>query len=92
MNINIREEAGTFAENKDKAAAMRERMLPTLKDGKEVTLDFGGVDGATQSFIHALLAKPMRELSSTVLNRIEFKRCNDRVKAIISTVTDYLQE
>lgn len=92
MNIDIEQMAGAFAENKDKAAEIRERMIEALERKEEVVLDFTGIEGATQSFIHALLAKIMREKTPLILDRIQFKGCNEHVKSIISVVTEYLQE
>jgi len=91
--ISILKIAGAFAENKDKARDIRVRLVrPLLEKGENVTLDFTGVDAATQSFIHALLSELIREYGSEVLDRISFKNCNDTVKKIITIVTDYMQE
>ena len=92
MMINIKERAGSFAENKDKAASIRDDMMSGLEGKDHITLDFTGVEGATQSFVHALLAKPLREKTALVLERILFKGCNDDIKSIITIVTEYLQE
>ncbi len=35
-------------------------MRPAILDGKLVLLDFSGVSICTQSFLHALLAEPLR--------------------------------
>lgn len=91
MNIDIKEKAGAFAENKDKAAEIREEIQAVI-EREEVTLDFSGVDGATQSFIHAMLAKIIIEKKPTILSQILFKGCNEHVKSIINVVTEYLQE
>ena len=54
--IEIKKYAGIFAENKDIAGKLRdETILPTLRSNQEVTLDFNGVEGATQSFVHAMI-------------------------------------
>ncbi len=48
---------GTFAEDKDIARDLRmNRLTPALEKGEDVTLDFDGVELATQSFIHALIS------------------------------------
>lgn len=91
--IYILKEAGIFAENKDIARDLRLRvLLPALQQGEEVTVDFEGVEGATQSFIHALISEAIREFGSTVLDHIIFKGCNSTIERIISIVTDYMQE
>ncbi len=91
--IVILEKAGVFAENKDIAREIRLRdLLPALEFGEEVTLDFGGVEAATQSFIHALLSEIFRKHGNNVLDRVAFKSCNETVRKVIGIVVDYLQE
>jgi STAS-like domain of unknown function (DUF4325) len=51
----------TLAENKDEAANLRdETILPALAQGETITLDFSGVETATQSYVHALIADAIR--------------------------------
>jgi hypothetical protein len=84
---------GSFAENKDKAREIRENIiLPTLSQNDDIIIDFDGIDGATQSFVHALISETIRQYGSLVLDKISFKNCNDSVKEIIKTVTEYMQE
>jgi len=59
---------------------------------KSVTLDFSGIDFATQSFVHALISELIRKYTNTVLDKLLFKGCNDKVKEIINIVVDYMQE
>ncbi len=83
---------GAFAENKDIAQKLRrEIILPRLSEDYEVILDFGGVGNTTQSFIHALISEAIRRHGIDVLDRLLFKECNDKVKSIVSIVTDYMQ-
>lgn len=91
--IAIREQAGEFAENKDIASQLRDSvLLPALRKSEEVTVDFTSVDGATQSFIHALISEALREFGPDVLSHIIFKNCNRSVQGIIEIVVDYMQE
>lgn len=91
-NIKIFDFAGVFAENKDIARDIRVKLVsPTLKKGKEVILDFKGVESVTQSFIHALLSEVIREFSPEILDKIAFKNCSENVKGIINIVVDYMQ-
>ena len=93
ISIGIKDVAGTFAENKDAARNLRVDILtPTLKKGEPVVLDFSGVKGVTQSFIHALISEAFREHGEEALNLIRFKDCNESVKQIITIVTEYMQE
>lgn len=91
--IGIHRRAGAFAENKDVARELRlKEILPALEAGEGVVLDFNRVEAATQSFIHALISDLLRKHGGAVLDRIEFKSCNDTVKKIITIVVDYMQE
>ncbi len=91
--IKMIDHAGSFAEDKDVARDLRlHQVIPALDRKEEVTLDFDGVDAATQSFVHALISDLMRRYGNEVLDRVFFKNCNDTVRKIISIVVDYMQE
>lgn len=91
--ITLLPKTGSFAENKDVARDIRRgEMIPLLEAGEEITLNFEGIDAATQSFIHALISDLFRKYGSGVLDRIIFKGCNEKVKKIIGIVVDYMQE
>ncbi|MBU3918846.1 STAS-like domain-containing protein [Patescibacteria group bacterium] len=91
--IEVKGLVGDFAENKDVAKELRiKKIIPTLRDGKEVVLDFSGVSGATQSFIHALISEPIRLFRDVALEKIHYKNCSDVVKEVIKTVSEYMQE
>jgi len=97
--INIREHieafAGKelFAENKDIAKQLRESaILPALRDGRQVVLDFNEISGATQSFVHALISESIRQFRATALENLLFKNCNAKVREIIRIVFAYMQE
>ena len=93
IRIKLFKQTGPFAENKDVAREVRlKKLLPALEKNKKVTLDFENIEGATQSFIHALISDLMRKYGNEILDKIQFKSCNDTVKAIISIVVDYMQE
>lgn len=91
--IEIHARAGAFAENKDVARDLRlNEIVPALERKEDVVLDFERVEATTQSFIHALISDLLRNYGSDVLDRIEFKSCNDTVKKLITIVIDYMQE
>ena len=94
MIIKMFEEVGAFASNKDIARRLRvERIIPAIENKEIVTIDFDKVEGATQSFVHALISDVMRKFGVEVLNRdrMIFKSCNENVKGIITLVTRYMQ-
>lgn len=91
--IQLKEKAGPFAENKDVARDLRINvLLPALEKNEEVTIDFQGITGATQSFIHALISDLIRQKGAEVLEKIIFKNCNESVQKIINIVATYMQE
>lgn len=93
IHIKLFKQVGPFAENKDIAADIRlNKLIPALDKNKNIILDFEKVEGATQSFIHALISDLIRKYGHEVLDKIQFKSCNDTVKGIISIVVDYMQE
>ncbi|MBI2092376.1 MAG: STAS-like domain-containing protein [Deltaproteobacteria bacterium] len=93
ITIKLLPLVGSFAENKDIAKDVRlKQVVPALDGKKEVVLDFEGIDGATQSFIHALISDLVRKYDNGVLDKIYFKNCNKTVQKIINIVVDYIQE
>lgn len=92
--IKIKEKAGNFAENKDVARDLRLHYItPALKeDSGDVILDFEGVTGATQSFIHALISQLIRTYNDELFTRLKFKNCNETVQEVINIVADYMSE
>ncbi|PKN00176.1 MAG: hypothetical protein CVU78_02680 [Elusimicrobia bacterium HGW-Elusimicrobia-2] len=92
-SITIFDKAGAFAENKDVARDIRiKEIIPALDRGEDVTLDFDGVDAATQSFIHALISDILRKRGIKALDSISFKSCNITVRKIIEIVVEYMSE
>ena len=91
--IKIYDFAGAFAENKDVAREIRLKyVVPSVENNEEIILNFEGVTGATQSFIHALICNVIREYGSECLDNIDFRHCNEIIKKIISIVVEYMQE
>lgn len=92
IEIKLFERVGNFAENKDIAKSIRmDEVLPFL-DKEEITFDFNNVNGATQSFIHALISDLIRKNGIEVLDKISFKNCNETIKEIINIVVEYMQD
>lgn len=90
--IKLLPKTGVFAEDKDIARDIRIKYItPLLEKNEEVTLDFKGVESATQSFVHALISELIRNFGSEILDNIYFKNCNRSVQEIINIVVDYMQ-
>jgi len=93
ITTKLLKRVGSFAENKDTARNIRlKEIIPALENNEEITLDFKGVESATQSFIHALISDLIRNYGIEVLDKIIFKNCCETIKKIINMVTDYMQE
>lgn len=92
--VFIKELAGDFAENKEVAKEIRNNfILPKLEKGQEAIIDFKDVDGATQSFIHAMISEPIRKYYDKGFeNLLVFANANEDVKEIINIVYRYMQE
>jgi len=91
--IEMMPRCGDFAENKEIARSIRlDEIVPALSEGKLVVLDFKGVDGATQSFIHALISDPIRQFRDVAFENLCYKNTNEEIKEIISMVYRYMQE
>jgi hypothetical protein len=88
--IRMADVSGSFAENKDKAKDLRDsELLPGIKKGRHIVLDWSGVDATTQSFVHALISKIFQDKGEVAFQLIEFKHCSGPVKGLISTVINY---
>lgn len=93
MIITMLNEAGEFGENKDIARRLRiKRIMPALLDDEEVILDFNGMTGSTQSFIHALIVDPIREFHDKFFEKVQFKNCSPTIKQVVEIVSEYTQE
>jgi hypothetical protein len=92
QKIIIQKYVGTFAENKDVARTLRvERIMPALEKDQTITLDFQGITGATQSFVHALISDTIRHYGDHVLDLLTFKNRSPVVQEIVIAVTEYMQ-
>jgi hypothetical protein len=89
-NIQLTASSTGFAEDKEVAKDIRvNQILPALKNGETVILDFGSVSYATQSYIHALIGEPLRRYRDEALQHLEFKNCSPQLKSLVELVVDY---
>lgn len=80
---------GEFEENVEEAARVRDTLIePTLSSGKMVVLDFQGIRFATQSFVHALVYKILRD-STHVASGLSIANCTDSTREAILAVAGY---
>jgi len=88
--VKVADFSGSFAQDKDAAKLIRiEHLEPMVKKRERAVVDFSGVDFATQSFLHALLAGIVRTSGEDALEFLAFKGCNEHLKGMITTVIEY---
>jgi len=92
IEIKLFDRVGNFAEDKDTAKQIRVKEVMPFIDNEEITFDFKEIEGATQSFMHALISDLIRKKGIDILDKIYFKNCNDTTKKIIGIVVEYMQD
>ncbi|MFO0607047.1 MAG: DUF4325 domain-containing protein [Polyangiales bacterium] len=92
--VEVPADVGNMAQDKLAAERIRRSLiLPALREGKRLVLSFHGVALTTQSFLHALLAEPLRELGPEASpTRLLYARCSDQVREVIRLVVGYVLE
>lgn len=85
--------AANLAEDKGKADSLRkEHIGPHLKMGIPLQLDFGGVQIATQSFVHALIAEPLRRFGpERFKGLVHFVRVSSQVRQVLRIVVQHVR-
>lgn len=91
IEVKIFPKTGNFAEDKDTARHLSEKIILQVKNNNEVILDFSNVEQTTQGFIHVLISEAAWQFGPNVFEKIQFKNCNEKVKTIIELVADYLE-
>lgn len=91
MIVEMRKHCQSFAENKDEAKYIREKIIiPFLKKSeKKLIIDFSQIESTTQSFMHALLSKIFKDEGDKLLDKIVFRDCNPAIRSVITTVINY---
>jgi hypothetical protein len=83
--VSVRE----FEEDVEQAAKIRdEELLPSMKEGTMVVLDFAGVKFATQSFVHALMYKVIRD-GQNIGSTLSIANCSKATREAVMAVAAY---
>jgi hypothetical protein len=78
-----------FEENVEAAAIVRDNtVLPSINSGKMVVLDFYKVKFATQSFVHALMYKVIRD-GQQIGATLSIARCTNSTREAVIAVAAY---
>lgn len=60
-----------------------ELVIPALKAGKVVSLDFQGIRGTTQSWMNALVMGTLLSCGMASIQRVRFSNCSPLVRELI---------
>jgi hypothetical protein len=78
-----------FEEDVEEAARIREEeILPSMKEGTMVVLDFAGVKFATQSFVHALMYRVIRD-GQQIGSTLSIANCSRSTREAVMSVAAY---
>lgn len=78
-----------FEEDVEQAAKIRDdELLPSMKAGTMVVLDFEGVQFATQSFVHALMYKVIRD-GQNIGSTLSIANCSKSTREAVMAVAAY---
>jgi hypothetical protein len=87
LYVNVYNYFGKYAEDKDAAITYRDRhLIPAIRQGKGIDLDFNGVETAPHSFLNALLATPVTILGLKAYQRIKVRNAPGAIHEIIGGV------
>lgn len=80
---------GRYAENKEEAIRFRDQYLvPEIRRGKSVLLDFSNVVSSPHSFLSALLATPVRILGMQAYKLIKITNAPSEIRETIDYILD----
>ncbi|KPY28744.1 STAS-like domain-containing protein [Pseudomonas syringae] len=78
-----------FEEDVERASQIREiEIIPKINSGSMVVIDFRGVSFATQSFVHALMYKVVRD-GQTLGSSLSIANCSNSTREAVMAVAAY---
>jgi len=87
--LSITNYFGPNAEVKEEAIRFRDkRLIPAIKEGKEIKIDFDGVRSAPHSFLSALLATPIKILGAKAYKRIKVINASPEIRETVDFILD----
>lgn len=91
-HVLVTSDVSSLAQDKLKAARIRDsEIMPLVETGGIIALDMAGITLTTQSFAHALLAQPIRELGRDgVAERLWIVSTSGQVKDVFRIVLSYI--
>ena len=87
--LGIQNYFGAYAEDKQSAISYRDRkLIPAIREGKSVLVDFEGVNYAPHSFLSALLATPIHILGMSAYKVIKIINATPDIRETIDFILD----
>ncbi|NOU23471.1 MAG: STAS-like domain-containing protein [Methyloglobulus sp.] len=85
MIIQLTDQSDSFLSGAECALQIRmEQLVPAIKIGETVEIDFSNVRGTSQSWMNALVMGALLECGMDSLKFLKFKHCNPLVKELIT--------
>jgi hypothetical protein len=89
LYVNIANQFGIYAEDKQVAIEYRDReLIPIVNTSKEILIDFNTVVSAPHSFLSALLATPIRILGMQAYKRLKIVNAAPEIRETIDFILD----
>lgn len=86
VRFSVPPDVSKMALDRDRALSLaRDQIVPALRAGHEVILDFSDTKVATQAFCHSLVVPLCTDFGPGVLKRIQFVACSSQVSAMVRT-------
>lgn len=87
--INVYNYFGRLADVKSEAIRYRDKyLMPAVESGKNIVLDFSGVESSTHSFLNALLASPIIRMGLLSYKRIRIVNASNEIRETIDYILD----
>ena len=87
--LHIRNYFGRYAEDKELASKIRDRdLMPAVKGGQGLVLDFDGVISAPHSLLNALVSSAIRHFGMTAYKRIKVINAAPEIRETIDFILD----
>jgi len=85
MNISLADKADSFLTGSESALQIRKtQLVPAIKNGKTIEIDFSNVRGTSQSWMNAFIMGTLLECGIDSLKYLKFKHCNPLLKELVT--------
>lgn len=89
LYVSVYNYFGRLADVKSEAISYRDKyLIPAVGNGKNIVLDFAGVESSTHSFLNALLATPIIRMGLLAYKRIRIVNASNEIRETIDYILD----